>query len=87
MCLDASGATWVANHGRVVRVSFDGVELDEVFTGEARATACMLGGSDGRTLLITASDTMDREVMRHHPSGRLFQVHVDVPGAGLPSVY
>ncbi len=40
---------------------------------------------DGRTLLITASDSHDRKVIRDHPSGRLFTVHVEVPGAGLPS--
>jgi sugar lactone lactonase YvrE len=87
LCLDASGAIWVANHGRVVRVGADGSVLDEIVTGEALATACMLGGADGRSLLITASDTMDREVMQHSPSGRLFLARVDVPGAGLPSVY
>lgn len=87
LCLDASGAIWVANHGRVVRIGVDGKVLAEIGIGDALATACMLGGADGRSLLITASDTMDREMMRRHPSGRLFMARVDVPGAGLPSVY
>lgn len=87
LCLDAEGAIWVANHGRVVRLRLDGTVLDEVSTGQALATACMLGGEDGRTLLITTSDAIDREVMRQRPSGRLFTTRVEVPGAGLPSVY
>jgi sugar lactone lactonase YvrE len=87
LCLDAEGAVWVANHGRVVRLRLDGTVLDEVTTGEALATACALGGEDGRTLLITTSDAIDRAVMRQRPSGRLFTARVEVPGAGLPSVY
>jgi sugar lactone lactonase YvrE len=56
--------------------------------GATRATACMLGGADVRTLLITASDTHDRaEIRAKGPSGALFTVRVPVPGGGLPSVY
>ncbi|HWA61542.1 MAG TPA: SMP-30/gluconolactonase/LRE family protein [Caulobacteraceae bacterium] len=85
--LDASGAVWVASHHRVLRVAEGGEVLDEVDMGPTRATACMLGGEDGRTLLITASDSHDRQVITKSPSGRLFTVRVDTPGAGLPSVY
>jgi sugar lactone lactonase YvrE len=85
--LDASGALWVASHHRVLRVAEGGEVLDEVDMGPTRATACMLGGPDGRTLLITASDSHDRSVITANPSGRLFKVEVGVPGAGLPSVY
>ena len=35
----------------------------------------------------TASDSHDRNVIRDNPSGRLFTVEVDHPGAGLPSWY
>lgn len=87
MCLDASGAVWVAVHGRVLRVAEGGAVLDEVDMGSTLGTAIALGGADGRTLLITASDSYDRSVMAGNPTGRLFTVHVDVPGAGLPSVY
>jgi sugar lactone lactonase YvrE len=87
MCLDASGAVWVAVHGRVLRVAEGGAVLDEVDMGSTLGTAVALGGADGRTLLITASDSYDRSVMAGNPTGRLFTVHVDVPGAGLPSVY
>ena len=86
--LDAEGAVWVASHHRVLCVHEGGEITDVVDMGSTRATACMLGGADGRTLLITASDTHDRaEIRAKGPSGALFTVHVSVAGAGLPSVY
>jgi sugar lactone lactonase YvrE len=86
--LDADGAVWIASHHRVLRVREGGEITDVVDMGSTRATACMLGGDDGRTLLITASDTHDRaEIRAKGPSGALFTVHVSVAGAGLPSVY
>lgn len=85
--LDASGAIWVATHHRVIRIAKGGEVLEEVDMGPTRATACMLGGPDGRTLLITASDSHDRSIITNNPSGRVFKVEVSVPGAGLPSIY
>jgi len=86
--LDAEGAVWIASHHQVLRVREGGEITDVVNMGTTRATACMLGGADGRTLLITASDTHDRaEIRANGPSGALFTVHVSVAGAGLPSVY
>jgi sugar lactone lactonase YvrE len=86
--LDAEGAVWVASHHQVLRVREGGEVTDAVDMGTTRATACMLGGTDGRTLLITASDTHDRAQIRANgPSGAVFTVHVPAAGAGLPSVY
>jgi len=86
--LDAEGAVWVASHHQVLRVREGGKVTDVVDMGTTRATACMLGGADGRTLLITASDTHDRaEIRAKGPSGALFTVRVPIAGAGLPSVY
>jgi sugar lactone lactonase YvrE len=86
--LDAEGAVWVASHHQVLRVREGGEVTDVVDMGTTRATACMLGGTDGRTLLITASDTHDRAQIRANgPSGAVFTVRVPVAGAGLPSVY
>jgi sugar lactone lactonase YvrE len=85
--MDASGAVWVANHGRVARVAEGGQVLDVVDMGGTLATACMLGGPEGRTLLITASDSYDRSVIAGNPTGRLFTVEVAVPGGALPSIY
>lgn len=86
--LDAEGAVWVASHHQVLRVHHGGAVTDVVDMGPTRATACMLGGIDGRTLLITASDTHDRaEIRANGPSGALYTVRVPVAGGGLPSVY
>jgi len=86
--LDAEGAVWVASHHQVLRVREGGEVTDVVDMGATRATACMLGGADGRTLLITASDTHDRaEIRAKGPSGAVLTVRVPVAGAGLPSVY
>jgi len=86
--LDAEGAVWIATHHQVLRVREGGEVTDVVDMGATRATACMLGGDDGRTLLITASDTHDRaEIRAKGPSGAVFTVRVPVAGAGLPSVY
>lgn len=86
--LDAEGGVWVASHHRVLRVIEGGEITDEVDMGTTRATACMLGHTDGRTLLITASDTHDRaEIRAKGPSGAVFTVRVSVAGSGLPSQY
>jgi len=86
--LDAEGAVWIASHHQVLRVREGGEITDVVNMGATRATACMLGGADGRTLLITASDTHDRaEIRAKGPSGALFTARVPVAGGGLPSVY
>lgn len=86
--LDAEGMVWVASHHRVLRVRDGGEVTDTVELGSTRATACMLGGADGRTLLITASDSHDRAYIRANgPSGAIFTVRVPVAGAGLPSIY
>jgi sugar lactone lactonase YvrE len=85
--LDADGGLWVASHHRVIRVLEGGTVTDEVDMGPTRATACMLGGVDGKTLLITASDSHDRSIITDNPSGRIFAVNVAVPGNSLPSVY
>lgn len=85
--LDSEGGLWVATHNRVIRVVHGGEVIDEVDMGSTRATACMLGGIDGRTLLITASDSHDRAVITDNPSGRIFSVRVAVSGNSLPSVY
>lgn len=88
ICLDAQGGVWVTSGRRgVFRVLEGGEITDEVDMGATGATACMLGGDDRRTLLITASDSHNRNVIRDNPSGRLFTVEVDHPGAGLPSWY
>ena len=76
-----------SGHGGIFRVLEGGEITDRVDIGSTGATACMPGGEDGRTLLITASDSHDRNVIYDNPTGRLFTARVAVPGAGLPSWY
>ena len=87
ICLDADGAVWVTTHEHVYRVLEGGQITDHVDMGSYKASACMLGGEDLRTLLITAPISHDRKVIGGKRSGRLYTLRVDVPGAGLPSLY
>ncbi len=86
MCLDAEGALWVATDHKVIRIREGGKILDEMEFG-LHTTACMLGGPEGRTLLITGAAAIDRRIVHASLTGTLFQVEVDVPGGALPSIY
>ena len=85
ICPDAEGAVWVADARghRVIRV-FDGGRIERsVSTGAQGAYACMLGGADRRTLFIcTSSASGPGQAAKR--DGRIEQVRVEVPGAGLP---
>jgi sugar lactone lactonase YvrE len=85
ICLDAEGAIWSACpvSGRVLRVLEGGEVTDEVLVGRNGAYACMLGGTDRRTLFVCTADASDPAktgVMR----GRIETCAAEVPGAGLP---
>jgi len=87
ICMDAAGGVWIASgYGGVFRVLHGGNVTDKACMKGTGATACMLGGEDGRTLLISASDSHDRELIALNPSGRLFTVRVDIAGADLPGM-
>jgi len=87
ICLDAEGGVWVTSHEHVYRVVEGGEITDHIDMGSYKATACMLGGDDLKTLLITAAASHDREVIAGKQSGRLYTLSVAVPGAGRPSIY
>lgn len=81
ICLDSVGAIWYADplaHA-VVRVDGEGRVLDKRSTGDESAFACVLGGSELRTLYVCT----DREgAMRPgaEPAGQILSTIVDVPG-------
>lgn len=85
ICLDEEGAIWVASPvgtGGVLRVR-EGGEVTNRIAVEHDAFACMLGGSNRRTLFIcTAPDSDPAKTGDHR--GRIEIIEVDVPGAGLP---
>jgi sugar lactone lactonase YvrE len=89
MGLDEDGALWIASahRGRVIRVVEGGRITDVIDLGDLIPTACMLGGTDGRTLLITVVSSIKRSIVQASRTSVLLTATVDVAGAGLPSIY
>jgi sugar lactone lactonase YvrE len=83
-CLDAEGGIWVADpiNRRVARVLEGGNVTDEILAPDnLYFWACMLGGDDGRTLLLSCAPGF---LDHGKGEGRLFTTRVSVPHAGLP---
>lgn len=95
ICLDAEGAVWLASPmtGEVLRVR-EGGAIAARIAAPNDVVACMLGGADRRTLYILSCPLRapNEATLRFHDSaelralrgGRIDQVRVEVPGAGLP---
>jgi sugar lactone lactonase YvrE len=87
ICVDAEGAVWHADvpNRRCVRVREGGDVLDTVPTGVG-SFACMLGGPDGTTLFITASEWrgMDK-VSEPNTTGVVLTAQAPAPAAGWPA--
>ena len=84
--LDAEGCIWSADakNGRCVRLAEGGEILDEIAAGTG-VFACMLGGEDGRTLLMcTAPSFVAHERIGQTRRAAREPLEVDVPHAGLP---
>jgi sugar lactone lactonase YvrE len=80
LCVDSAGNVWVALNrvGRVRLYSPDAEILTEISLPVRLATACTLGGEDGRDLFVTTS----REKLEdpEPEAGAVFRIRVDVPG-------
>jgi sugar lactone lactonase YvrE len=86
-CLDAEGHIWSADAlgRRVARVAEGGEIAEQIPMPEGLgAFACMLGGEDGRTLLICAAPGFAEERRTSARDAVLFTTTVDAPHAGLP---
>ena len=83
ICLDAEGAVWVTTpgQGEVIRVH-EGGEVSKTVRGQKPAFACMLGGSDRKTLFLCTANSS--ESFSGKAGGRIETVYVPVPGAGKP---
>jgi sugar lactone lactonase YvrE len=85
--LDAEGQMWCADGlgGRVIRVAEGGTVTDEI-TGpkDMGVYACMLGGADGRTLMMCTAPDFFEHARRDAREAVLFTTEVEVPRAGLP---
>jgi sugar lactone lactonase YvrE len=84
ICADADGAVWVATvPGRCcARVREGGTVLNTV-TADRGCFACMLGGSDGRTLYIAAAQWRGMDVLMSEGPGRTGQL-LAAPGQPAP---
>ena len=85
--LDAEGCIWSADAvgGRVARLAPGGEIVDEIRGPEGLGVfACMLGGEDGRTLLICAAPDFLEHRRMDKREAVLLTATVDVPHAGLP---
>jgi sugar lactone lactonase YvrE len=78
--IDATGAVWFADArgAQVVRV-LEGGEITHRLPTPDKVYACMLGGSDGRTLFALTAAGLYPDVVAGTGTGALWQIHVDVP--------
>ena len=86
-CLDAQGRIWSADphDSRVRLIAEGGRVIEEIRTPAGMAPfACMLGGADGRTLLLACSPPGVGAGREGKTDGCLFTVRVDVPHDGYP---
>ena len=86
ICLDAEGCVWVSCFGQdeFIRVYEGGDIAERVPVPGKRAVACMLGGTDRKTLFLLTAETTIEELAQGKSVGRVETVRVDVPGAGFP---
>jgi sugar lactone lactonase YvrE len=85
--LDAEGHVWAADAlgARAARVAPGGAIVDEIPAPEGLGFfACMLGGEDGRTLLLAGAPDFAEEKRRNAREAVLLTTTVEVPHAGLP---
>jgi sugar lactone lactonase YvrE len=85
--LDAEGHIWSADAigSRVIRIAPGGDIVDEIPAPEGMgAFACMLGGHDGRTLLVCLAPDFFEHARSAARQAVLATVAVEVPHAGLP---
>jgi sugar lactone lactonase YvrE len=87
LALDAEGHAWAANAigGFVGRVSPAGEVVETIAMPEGLGVfACMLGGDDGKTLLMCSAPDFAEANRKAAREAVLFTTTVDVPHAGRP---
>jgi sugar lactone lactonase YvrE len=86
-CMDAEGHIWAADGlgGPTCRIAPGGEVVDEIALPERLgAFACMLGGDDGRTLLLCCAPDFIEANRQDAREATLFTTTVDVPHGGIP---
>jgi sugar lactone lactonase YvrE len=87
ICLDADGCVWAGDslHKRCARIAEGGEILEEIAAPEDLVLyGCMLGGDDGRTLLLCAAPDWREERPEGEKASVLFTTRVETPRAGRP---
>ena len=85
--MDAEGHIWSADArgGRACRLAPGGAIVEEIAAPEGlQFFACMLGGDDGRTLLLCAAPDFSERQRSEARESVLLTTTVDAPHAGLP---
>jgi sugar lactone lactonase YvrE len=85
--LDTEGCVWAADslHRRCARLAPGGAILEEIPSPDGLVFyGVMLGGDDGRTLLICAAPDWREERPAGERASVLFTTRVEAPHAGLP---
>ena len=86
ICLDAENAVWYADvpNKRCVRVR-EGGEVLQTINLDRGCFACMLGGTDRRTLLLVATEWRGPAGMTDgRRTGQVLTVKAPAPGVGWP---
>lgn len=86
-CLDAENHLWIADafNQRCIRVAPGGEIVDELKPANGQGVfACMLGGDDGRTLLVCVAPDSSAHRRKTVREATLWTARVDVPHAGRP---
>jgi sugar lactone lactonase YvrE len=85
ICADEQGAVWLADPigRRAVRV-LDGGEVTDVLDFDELPVACVLAGTDRRTLVVCVAPDWHREAALRAPLAHLEAFEVPVAGAGTP---
>jgi sugar lactone lactonase YvrE len=85
--LDTEGHIWAADGSgtRVCRIAPGGEIVEQLEGPDGLGIyACMLGGEDGRTLLLCAAPDFNEHARRQAREAKLFTTTVDVPHGGRP---
>ncbi|WP_167099019.1 SMP-30/gluconolactonase/LRE family protein [Mycobacterium sp. DL592] len=88
IALDADGGVWTSMTlaHQFQRVVAGGSVTDRIDIGERAAIACMLGGTDRRTLFLLSSADAYPARMAGTRTSHVQTVRVEVAGAGFPAI-
>jgi sugar lactone lactonase YvrE len=81
---DVEGRFWVGAGSRFVRVDARGRVVDALAVPGYRCIACMLGGTERRTLYLAVCQMTMETFAQRKSVGRILRLETEVPGAGLP---